>query len=117
MFLDTTGFFKMCATWAIKKSGKSGTKLFMLIYFTVAFITILSSNDVAILTFTPFVTYFARAAGINPIPFLFGQFMSANSWGIMLIISNPTNVVIATGFGHDFGFYCKYAFFPALLQE
>lgn len=115
MFLDTTGFFKMCATWAIKKSGKSGTKLFMLIYFTVAFITILSSNDVAILTFTPFVTYFARAAGINPIPFLFGQFMSANSWGIMLIISNPTNVVIATGFGHSFGYYCKYAVLPSIV--
>lgn len=115
MFLDTTGFFKMCATWAIKKAGKSGTMLFFIIYFTVAVITVLSSNDVAILTFTPFVAFFARAAQVNPIPYLFGQFMSANSWGIMLIISNPTNVVIATGFGHGFGYYCKYAVIPSIV--
>ncbi|EAY20794.1 Arsenical pump membrane protein [Trichomonas vaginalis G3] len=115
MFLDTTGFFKMCATWAIKKAGKSGTMLFFIIYFTVAVITVLSSNDVAILTFTPFVAFFARAAQVNPIPYLFGQFMSANSWGIMLIISNPTNVVVATGFGHSFGYYCKYAVIPSIV--
>lgn len=113
-FLDTTGFFKMAATWAIMKSRKSGTKLFFIIYFTVAIITIVSSNDVAILTFTPFVTYFARAAGINPIPYLFGQFMSANSWGIMLIISNPTNIVIGTGFGQSFSVYVKYAAIPCI---
>ncbi|EAY17428.1 Arsenical pump membrane protein [Trichomonas vaginalis G3] len=96
------------------KSGKSGTKLYFIIYFTVAIITIVSSNDVAILTFTPFVTYFARAAGINPLPYLFCQFMSANSWGIMPIISNPTNIVIGTGFGQSFGVYVKYAAIPCI---
>ncbi|KAH0793047.1 anion permease arsB family [Histomonas meleagridis] len=111
-FLDTTGFFQLCASWALRKSGKSGKKLFFIIYAIVSVLTIFTSNDVVILTFTPFIHYFSQAAGVSSKPFLFGEFFAANTWSMIFIISNPTNVVLGTGFGQDFGKFVKYMVLP-----
>lgn len=113
-FLDTTGFFQLCATWALKKSGKSATKLYFIIYAIVSVLTIFTSNDVVILTFTPFINYFARAAGISSKPFLFAEFFAANTWSMIFIISNPTNVVIGTGFDQNFGQFVEKMVLPTV---
>ena len=101
-FLDTTGFFEFCALYSLSKSGGSARKLFFIIYGVVSILTIFTSNDVVILTFTPFIHYFSQAAGIDPIPFLFGEFFAANTWSMIFIISNPTNVVLGTAFSQTF---------------
>lgn len=106
-FLDTTGFFEFTAIYSLSKSGKSSTKLYFIIYIVVSILTIFTSNDVVILTFTPFIHYFSAAAGISPMPFLFGEFFAANTWSMIFIISNPTNVVLGTAFKQSFGQYAK----------
>ena len=106
-FLDTTGFFEFVAVYSLSKSGGSSIKLFVIIYFVVSILTVFTSNDVVILTFTPFIHYFAKTAGINPTPFLFAQFFAANTWSMIFIISNPTNVVLGTAFQQTFGDFAK----------
>ena len=59
VFLDELGFFKVLANAALKKSGKSTRKLFFLLYTTVSILTFFTSNDIIVLTFTPFICYFA----------------------------------------------------------
>ena len=106
-FLDTTGFFEFCALYSLSKSGGSARKLFFIIYGIVSILTIFTSNDVVVLTFTPFIDYFANAAGIDPIPFLFGEFFAANTWSMIFIISNPTNVVLGSAFSQSFTGFAK----------
>lgn len=113
-FLDCTGFFEWCALYAVNKSGGSGFKLYYIIYFTVSILTIFTSNDVVILTFTPFIYHFADAVGINPIPFLFAEFFAANTWSMIFIISNPTNIVLGTAFDISFIHFFIYML-PATL--
>lgn len=113
-FLDCTGFFEWCALYAVNKSGGSSRKLYFIIYFTVSILTIFTSNDVVVLTFTPFIYHFAEAVGINPIPFLFGEFFAANTWSMIFIISNPTNIVLGTAFGISFIHFFVYML-PATL--
>lgn len=57
----------------------------------VAILTIFTSNDIVILTFTPFICYFSKNAKINPIPYLVAEF-AATTYSMMLIIGNPTNI-------------------------
>ena len=106
-FLDTTGFFEFIAIYSVSKSGNSSKKLYFIIYFVVSILTIFTSNDVVILTFTPFIHYFSKLAGISPIPFLFGEFFAANTWSMIFIISNPTNVVLGSAFQQTFGDFAK----------
>lgn len=115
IFLDITGFFEYCAKLALKIAGKSGTKLFIALYVTVSILTIFTSNDIIILTFTPFIYYFAKNAKINPLPFLIAEFFAANTWSMMLYIGNPTNILIATAFNISFDNYLKWMFFPTIL--
>jgi arsenical pump membrane protein len=115
-FLETTGFFTYCAMVCVRKSGKSGRKLFFLIYAMVSVPTIFTSNDVVVLTFTPFIRQFAVLTGIDPLPFLYGEFFAANTWSMIFIISNPTNVVLGTAFGLTFsGFAAKMALAACLV--
>ena len=68
----------------------------------VAILTIFTSNDIVILTFTPFICYFSKNAKINPIPYLVAEFAAANTYSMMLIIGNPTNIYLATSASIDF---------------
>jgi len=65
IFLDICGFFEYCARHAIKISGNSGKKLFFSMYLMVSVLTIFTSNDIIILTFTPFIYYFAKDTKID----------------------------------------------------
>jgi arsenical pump membrane protein len=114
LYLDNVGFLEYCAKIALKHSGNSGKKLFVSLYILVAFLTILTSNDIIILTITPFIYYFAKHSGIDPKPFLFMEFFVANTWSIMLQIGNPTNIYITDSFGILFFDYIFKMFFPSL---
>lgn len=74
-----------------------------------------TSNDVIILTFTPLISYFTKAAKIKPLPYLIGILTAANTWSITLIIGNPTNIYLAVNQGVDFLSYLKVMWLPGLI--
>lgn len=112
--LDELGFFSYLANKLLQKLGNSQTKLFFGIYAMVSLLTIVTSNDIVILTFTPFICYFSKKARINPIPYLIAEFIGANTWSMFLIIGNPTNIYLATFYGIDFLSYIKTMFLPTI---
>jgi arsenical pump membrane protein len=114
IFLDETGFFKWLANAVSKRAGTKQIKLFIILFVTVCFITIFSSNDIVILTLTPFICYFCKNAKIDPIPYLVSSFVAANTCSMLLIIGNPTNIYLATTYGIDFFDYLKVMALPTL---
>ena len=68
VFLDEAGFFAYLASVALSKAGGSQKRLFNLFFFTIAILTVFTSNDIVILTFTPFIIYFCRNANIDSKP-------------------------------------------------
>ncbi len=115
IFLDITGFFEYCARLALHYASGDGRRLFFSIYFIVSLLTIFTSNDIIILTFTPFIYYFSKNAGIDPKPYLIAEFFAANTWSMMLYIGNPTNIVLATAFNLRFDQYTRWMLLPALV--
>lgn len=115
VFLDEAGFFRYLASAVLRRSGSSQKKLFFLLYICVAFLTVFTSNDIVVLTFTPFICYFAKNAEIDPIPYLFCEFVAANTWSMALMIGNPTNIYLAAGNGTDFAAYTKVMLLPTVL--
>ena len=116
IFLNEGGFFEYVAALVLKKAGSNQKMVFIYLYITVSLLTIFTSNDIIILTFTPFICYFARAAKVDPVPYLVAEFVGANTWSMALIIGNPTNIYIATSTGISFLEYVKVMALPAVLS-
>lgn len=114
IFLDITGFFEACARYALAKAKTDGVKLFFAVYIAVSVLTLFTSNDIVVLTFTPFVYYFAKHAGVNPKPYLIAEFFAANTWSMALYIGNPTNILVASAFRLTFVEYSKWMVLPTL---
>lgn len=115
VYLDEVGFFRFLASKAIKRAGNSQIRLFVTLYLLVSILTVFTSNDIIILTFTPFIFMFCKNAKINPIPYLISEFVAANTWSMFLIIGNPTNIYLATSLNIDFADYIKIMWLPTLL--
>ena len=115
IFLDEVGFFKHLANIVCKKAGTKQIKLLLYLYILTSVLTIFTSNDIIILTFTPFICYFAKNTKINPIPYLVSEFIAANTWSMMLVIGNPTNIYIAQSFNINFLDYLKVMWLPTLV--
>ena len=114
IYLDEVGLFKYVANFAIKKAKHNQFKLFVYLYLLVSILTVFTSNDIIILTFTPFICYFAKNTKINPIPFLVTEFVAANTWSLMFLIGNPTNIYIGSKFNINFINYLKVMFIPTM---
>lgn len=112
VFLDEIGFFRNLASATLRKAKSSQTALFLYLYCMVSLLTVFTSNDIIILTFTPFICYFTKSARINPIPYLFAEFVAANTWSMALIIGNPTNAYLATSAGIGFLRYASVMLLP-----
>lgn len=114
VYLDEVGLFKYLAAKAASLARTNQTLLFAVMYGLVALLTVFTSNDIVILTFTPFICFFCRNARINPIPFLVAEFAAANTWSMMLVIGNPTNIYLATTAGVAFGDYFTVMALPTV---
>ena len=114
VFLDELGFFRYLAGFALRHSRGGQRRLFFSLYITVALLTVFTSNDVIVLSFTPFICHFAKEAEIDPMPYLAAEFVAANTWSMALIIGNPTNIYLATAYGVDFLAYLKVSILPTL---
>lgn len=115
IFLDEVGFFNYLANLTLQKAKASQKLLFVYLFLTVSILTIFTSNDIIILTFTPFICYFSKNAKINPIPYLICEFVSANTWSMFFIIGNPTNIYLASSCNVTFLQYFKVMFLPTIL--
>ena len=116
IFLDELGFFKYLASVTLKKAKGSQLKLFLYLYIIVSILTVFTSNDIIILSFTPFICYFCKNAKINPLPYLTLEFVAANTWSMALIIGNPTNIYLASSYSVDFISYFKVMFVPTIIS-
>ena len=115
LFLDELGFFSHLASYVIKKTKSSQIKVFISFYILVSLLTIFTSNDIIILTLTPFIISFCKRGKISPIPYLVSEFMAANTWSMIFIIGNPTNIYIASSYNINFVDYLKVMALPTLL--
>lgn len=115
IFLDEVNFFKYLATVVTNHVKGKQIYIFLSLYALTSILTVFTSNDIIILTFTPFICYFARHAKINPIPYLIAEFIAANTWSMMLIIGNPTNIYIASYFNIDFAEYFMKMAIPTII--
>ena len=114
VYLDEIGFFRWLANATLKKAGASQKKLFFLLYIVTSVLTVFTSNDVIILTFTPFICYFAKNCEIDPVPYIVTEFVAANTWSMLFIIGNPTNIYLATTYGVVFAQYLKMMAIPTV---
>lgn len=115
VILDELGFFHYLASVASSKAKENQYILFLLLYLLTSILTIFTSNDVVILTLTPFICFFAKRSKINPIPYLVAEFVAANTWSLMLLIGNPTNIYLASSSGIDFISYFKAMAIPTIV--
>ncbi len=113
--LDELGLFRFLASLASKHAQGNQHILFIALYFLTAILTVFTSNDVVILTLTPFICFFAWRSKINPIPYLVAEFMAANTWSLMFEIGNPTNIYLGTSAGISFADYFKVMAVPTLV--
>ncbi len=115
VYLDELGLFKFLACQAIKRAKCTQLSIFIYLYVITSFLTVFTSNDIIILTLTPFICYFCKNAKINPIPYLISEFVSANTWSMMLIIGNPTNIYLGTIAEIGFFEYVKVMALPTIV--
>ena len=113
--LDEAGFFNYIAYKFITKFKSNQIKLFVAVYILISILTIFTSNDIVILTFTPFILYFSKRGNINPIPYLVMEFVGANTYSMILSIGNPTNIYLASVFNISFLDYFIHMIIPGLL--
>lgn len=117
IFLDEIGFFAYIALKVSSKLQSNQKKLFVGLYALISILTVFTSNDIIILTFTPFICYFCKHAKIKPLPYLISEFVAANTWSMFLIIGNPTNIYLASSFDISFFEYIKVMFLPTLVSS
>ena len=114
ILLDEYGLFQYLANLAVKNAKGNQYALFFSLYTLVAVLTVFTSNDVVILTFTPFICFFCKRTRVNPLPYLIAEFAAANTWSLMFLIGNPTNIFLSTTAGIDFINYLKVMWLPTI---
>ncbi|MBR0439226.1 MAG: hypothetical protein IJK27_00490 [Bacilli bacterium] len=114
IYLDEIGLFHFLAVKATKIAKNNQLVLFFIFYLLTSILTIFTSNDIVILTLTPFICFFAKNTKINPLPYLIAEFAAANTWSMMFIIGNPTNIYLATSAGIGFIDYFKVMWLPTI---
>lgn len=115
IFLDEIGLFKYIALKSANYLKSSQIKLFLGFYLLISILTVFTSNDIIILTFTPFICYYCKNANIKPTPYLISEFVAANTWSMFLMIGNPTNIYLASAFNINFVDYIKNMALPTLV--
>ena len=76
LILEQTGFFAYISTKVLEKSGNNQFVVFISFYVVISILTVFTSNDIIILTFTPFICHFCQSAGIKRSPFTLPLFSS-----------------------------------------
>lgn len=114
IYLDEVGLFSYLANLTAKKAKNKQFILFIALYSLVSILTMFTSNDIVILTMTPFICQFCKNSKINPLPYLVAEFAAANTWSMIFIIGNPTNIYLGTASHINFIQYFKVMALPTI---
>ncbi|KAJ6591098.1 hypothetical protein DFH09DRAFT_1138567 [Mycena vulgaris] len=106
--LDISGVLQAAAFWVSNKGGSNGRKLYFYFYVMLTLLSMLLGNDPVILSGTVFLVYYTRGVDLEPLPWLIAEFASANTASMVLVVGNPTNVVVCEGFGINFAAFTLY---------
>lgn len=87
------GLFDWIACHAAQAARGSARRLFALVYGVGILVTAFLSNDATAVVLTPAVYAVARAARVEPLPYLYICAFIANAASFVLPISNPANLV------------------------
>ncbi len=117
IYLDELGFFSALAAFFAKRFSKNQYVLFFGFYFAISLLTVFTSNDIIILTFTPFLCHLCKKNKIHPLPYLMMEFVAANTWSSLLIIGNPTNIYLAGFFNLGFLEYFMDMLLPTAMTS
>ncbi|GJE94670.1 hypothetical protein PsYK624_108410 [Phanerochaete sordida] len=113
--LDFMGLLRFSAFWVARKGGSSGKRLYLYLYLFFLVCGVIVGNDPVILSGTAFLAYFTRVTGIAPpTAWIFSQFAAANMASVVLVSSNPTNLVLSGAFGLSFVKYTAHVILPFL---
>ena len=88
------GLFDWLAAHAARAANGSARRLFALVYGVGILVTVFFSNDATAVVLTPAVYAVARAARVEPLPYLYICAFIANAASFVLPISNPANLVV-----------------------
>lgn len=88
------GLFDWLAAHAARAARGSARRLFALVYGVGVLVTVFLSNDATAVVLTPAVYAVARAARVEPLPYLYICAFIANAASFVLPISNPANLVV-----------------------
>ena len=88
------GLFDWIAGHAAHAARGSARRLFVLVYCVGIVVTAFLSNDATAVVLTPAVYAVARAARVEPLPYLYICAFIANAASFVLPISNPANLVV-----------------------
>lgn len=88
------GLFDWIAGHAARAARGSARRLFALVYGVGILVTVFLSNDATAVVLTPAVYAVARAARVEPLPYLYICAFIANAASFVLPISNPANLVV-----------------------
>ncbi len=113
--IDYLNFFDFIANWCANRFQKSQFHLFFTFYILIAILTIFTSNDIIILTFTPIICLFSKKMKIDPIPYLIMEFVTANTYSMLLVIGNPTNIYLTNFFHISFMEYISNMLIPTMV--
>ena len=113
--LDATGLLRYLACHVCQKAAFDGRLLYVVLYAFLWVVGVVLGNDPMVLSGTPFLVYLTRMAGIVPSDaWIWAQFVVANVASAVLVSSNLTNLVVATGFNVSFAKYTAYMALPSL---
>ena len=91
-----------------------GLSLFTLLS---AIFTLVTSNDIVILTLTPIILQFSKKTDPRLLlPLLLAEFCSANSFSAGLLSGNPSNIILSSVFEINFTTYLQNLLIPAILS-
>jgi arsenical pump membrane protein len=103
--LDALGFFKWSALRVAELAGGGGLKLYLYISILTALVSFLFSNDSAILILTPLVLELVNHLEFDDgerLAYLFIAGFISQVASMLLITSNPINIISADFFGYTF---------------
>ena len=110
------GLFDWLAAFAVRRSGGSARRLFLLIYAVGTVVTAFLSNDATAVVMTPAVFAAAKRAQANPLPYLFVCAFIANAASFLLPISNPANLVLYGNHMPPLGLWLGHFLLPSVLS-
>ena len=114
IYLNEIGVFEKLSFYLLSKVKTNQFTIFTVFSLMIAILTVFVSNDVIILTLTPLSIYFAKNAKINPLPYVFSVLVFANTFSMILMIGNPTNIYLSLNQNITFLNYFKVMIIPSI---